>query len=362
MLEDDRMTLEKRVGIKEVARRANVSISTVSNVLNGSRPVSPELFERVQTAAQELNYEANPFARSLKSKKSNNIAVIVPSINSVFFPPLLQSIQNIASEHGFSVSIYDSRGDLEIERQYIQLLKFQWIDGIILSSCLDTASPDSKKYVHELSRLNAEGKPIPIVCIEAAISDHLDAVVVDDKESLYRATQYLISLGRKRIGFIGSPCTFSMGKLRKAGYLSALAEANYQIDSGIMLEGDYYPESGYQCMKLLLHTEPRIDAVVVGNDSMAIGAIRCIKNNGLQIPGDIAVIGFNNTFPSSLISPSLTTLSTPKEQMGADAVTLLFRRMNDHKAERKLIVHHCDLIIRESTDVSGSREWDFNWR
>lgn len=198
--------------------------------------------------------------------------------------------------------------------------------------------------------------------MEAAISDELDAIIMNDSLAIEEATNYLISLGKKNIAYIAAPLRFVMGKQRKAGYLVALQKAGLPIRDDYIVEGDYTPQSGHLCMQRLLARMNPIDSVVVGNDQMAIGAIRCIKEAKLLIPEDIAVIGFNNNFPSSLISPSLTTMKVPKDEMGTIAFDLLMNRIKNPDSPRKLVQLTAELIIRKSTDIKGDDTWDLsNW-
>jgi DNA-binding LacI/PurR family transcriptional regulator len=346
--------------IKDVAEYAGVSISTVSHVLNNTKSVSKKLEERVREAVRVLNYETNPIAKGLKSKKTNTISVIVPSISSVFFPLLLRSIHVEASKFGYTVSIFETRESLEREKACIHLLKSLWTDGILLSSCADIDDPKSREYIESLSSISSGRKKIPIICMEAAISDKLDAVIMNDSLAIEEATAYLLSIDKKNIAYIAAPLRYVMGKNRKKGYINALKKAGLPALDEYIVEGDYSPQSGYTCMQRLLARMIPIDAVVVGNDQMAVGAIRCIKDANLRIPEDIAVVGFNNNFPSSLISPSLTTMKVPKEEMGMIAFDLFMNRINNPTSPRKLVELKADLIIRKSTDINGDDTWDLN--
>ena len=294
---------EKSVGIKDVARHAGVSISTVSNVLNGTRPVSLALTKRVMKAGKELNYETNLVGRQLKTGKSQQIAVVIPSITSIFFPNLLKSIQVAADKEDYTVSIFNTKGDINQERRVIKLLRSRNYDGVMLSSCAD----------------------------------------VD------------------QIAHIAAPNQYMMGKNRRRGFISSLLLKGLSVDDHLIVEGRYTCESGYEAMKQLLNTGRTIDAVVAGNDQMAIGAINYLKQQQIRIPEDIAVVGFNDNTPASLISPSLTTIHIPKEEMGAQAFELFMRRVNNDQSARMMICLEGELIIRNSTDPSVKAEWDMNW-
>lgn len=353
------MELQKRViGIKDVALAAGVSISTVSNVLNDTRPVSEGLRARVLQAVEALGYHANVVARGLKSGKTNMLCVIVPSIMSVFFPRVMHGMQNAASERGYSLSIYETDQRLEKEQAIIQRLKEQWVDGILLSTC---AGEEDSAYLDTLAKLNCNGKPIPVVCYEAVPASALDAVVVDHRAAAKSAVSCLLARDRSRVAHIAAPLRFAMGRLRRDGYLDAMREAGLVPAAGFIQEGDYSPQSGFSCMRALLHSAQRPDAVFCGNDQMAIGAMRAILDAGLRIPEDIAVMGFDNNFPGTLVSPSLSTVSVPKQLMGKEAVALLLRRIEEGPSSpRRVITLETNCIERQSTDLRAQSGWDLH--
>lgn len=350
----------KPVGIKDVARLAGVSTSTVSNVLNGTKPVSEALHQKVMQAVNELHYEVNMVARGLKSGKTNNIAVIVSSITSVFFPPLLQSIQTAANQHGYTVSVFATDGDLEKEKHFIHMLKTQWIDGILLSSCVDISSRKCASYIQELSSLKINGHPIPLICLESEVGPLLDAVVVDDQAGISDAVRHLYEIGRKNIAYISFPETYTMGKLRRKGYENTLRELDLKMNKKIIAEGACDPQSGYDCMKSILNSGEPVDAVIAGNDQMAIGAMRAVMDAGLRIPQDIAIVGYDDNFPASLVQ--LSTIRVPKEDLGKSAFDLFLRRTQSPDASRMLMRLNGELIIRNSTVLGAESAWELkNW-
>ncbi len=357
MAEDGSVHTQNSVSIKDVAARAGVSISTVSNVLNGTKVVSPALRDSVMLAAKELQYQANTIARGLKSGKTNALCVIVPSIVSVFFPKVLHGMQTAASQKGYSLSIYETGEDILREQAYIHMLRRQWADGILIST---SANKDTDSaYMDELRHLRIGGKRIPVVFFEAAPAENVDAVMVDHRAASMSAVSYLIGLGRRHIAHIAAPTRFAMGRERSEGYQRALTAAGMPIIPEFIREGDYTPMSGYACMRSFLADEIRPDAIFCGNDQMAIGAIRAIQEAGLKIPDDIAVMGFDNNFPGTLIQPSLSTVSVPKQRMGSEAVELLLWRMQQgDDAPPRTVTLETNLIIRQSTDNSAVSMWD----
>jgi len=347
--------------IKDVAARAGVSISTVSHVLNDTKSVSSELRQRVLLAAEELQYHANTLAQGLKSGRTNTLCVIVPSIVSVFFPKVLRGMQTAAAQHGYSLTIYETGEDLKKERETIHMLRRQWMDGILLSTCCDPE--DNAAYIEELRQLRIGGKRIPVVFFEAAPGGRLDAVVVDNRQASYAAASHLLETGRRRIAYIAAPTRFTMGRKRYEGYLAALGDAGAGRDPALVREGDYTPISGYECMRALLAGGRAFDAVLCGNDQMAIGAIRALREEGLRIPEEVAVMGFDNNFPGTLVSPSLSTISVPKQRMGREAVELLLWRIQQGPAAPpRVVTLETNLIIRQSTDIRSESAWDlYDW-
>lgn len=352
---------EKPASIKDVARQAQVSISTVSNVLNGTKSVSSELTKRVTDAVRTLGYEANMAGRQLKSGKSNQVAFVIHSFTSVFFPNILKSIQRAAVKEGYTISVFNTGGSMKRERSLIQFLRAQGYDGVLLSSCADVENPETQEYVEFLHSVNFAENPMHIICLESAISTSLDAVVANDVDGIIHATDYLFSKGKTRIAHIAGPHQYMTSKGRRRGYESSLLFHGQRIDEQLIAEGDFTCKSGYYAMQELFARKVKIDALVAANDQMAIGAINCIKKSGLRIPEDIAVVGFNDNSSASLITPSLTTIRVPKSEMGTWAFELFMRRTNKDESARMLIQLDGELITRNSTDPELETEWDMDW-
>ena len=316
-------TPERTVSIVDVAAYAGVSISTVSNVLNCTKSVSDELRARVLQAVDELQYEANTLASGLKSGRTNTLCVIVPSIVSVFFPRVLRGMQTAAAQNGYSLTIYETGEDFEKERRTVQTLR---ADGVLLSTCCDPQ--ENASYIDELTKLSIGGKRIPVVFFEEAPREGLDAVIVDNKAASREAAEHLLTIGRKNIAYIAAPMhRFMMGKKRYEGYLAALLNAGLEPDAKLVREGDYTPQSGYREMRALLNSGKPIDAVQCGNDQMAVGAVRALKEAGLRVPEDVSVLGFDDLPFAAHLVPPLTTIRVDAEWQGREAAELLLRRL-----------------------------------
>lgn len=348
---------EHIVSIKDVAQRAGVSISTVSNVLNDTKYVGSELKMRVFQAADELHYQANTLARGLKSGRTNTFCVLVPSIVSVFFPKVLRGMQMAAARSGYALTIYETGERLEREREIIQLLRLQRVDGILLSTSCNPETDGT--YLDELRNLSINGKRIPVVFFEETPDEGLDCVTVDNRRASAEAAAYLIGSGRREIAYLSAPMRFAMGKNRYEGYLASMQAAGLEAKQTRYREGDYSPMSGYVCARSLLESGETFDAILCGNDQMAVGALRALLDAGVRVPTDVAVMGFDNNFPGTLVSPALSTVAVPKQRMGKAAVELLLWRIQaGFDTPARVVELDTKLVIRDSTDANQKSEWD----
>ena len=346
------------VGIKEVAKKAGVSISTVSNVMNEKKPVSPELKTRVNEAIEALQYEVNPVGRGLKSNKTNQIGVIVPSFNQVYFPAVLQGINEAGIKYGYTILVFETNGDVELEKQHVRFLQHSWSDGIILASYANGENISDRKYIRSLLDSGNRKKRMPVVSLENVLDPGIDAVVIDNRKAAATAVNHLISLGHKSIAHIAAPLRFQIGHLRLEGFKETMQQAGLAVDEDMIAEGDYSPISGYEAMKKVVKKGKRFTAVFAGNDQMGIGVIRALLDEGYRVPEDVAVIGIDNNFPSTLIVPSLSSVNLPKYDLGFQAMHLLNERMKDPGRPRCVITLESELVVRKSTSSEGSGTWN----
>ncbi len=297
------------VGIKDVAKEAGVSIATVSNVISGTKRVSEQLRQKVSLAIDKLGYEVNTVASSLKSKKTNTIGIIIPNINRIFFPQVIRGIQDGLSELGYNLMLCDTNDDIKKERFFIQMLKSSWADGMIIASVADE---DDRDYIRMLSNLSMRDKRIPVVVLEREFAgSKVNSVRVDNFQAGRIATRHLLDSGCKNILHISGPRYSCLVNARIKGYTEELRAEDSTMEP-IILEGDFSPLSGYQVIKNYPLKQKRIDGIFAANDQMAIGALNALKEGGYQIPNDIKIIGFDNTFVASIVEPSITTINVPK--------------------------------------------------
>lgn len=337
--------------IKEVANRAGVSISTVSNVINGTRYVSDELIQKVNRAIEELDYEVDLLARSLKNNRTMLIGVIITSLNRIFIPQVLNGLQKSAEEHGYHLLIHATNDDIKMEKKYLQYLVNTRVDGIVIDT---VAAVDDEKYYRDLSMLRKGDKKIPVVCIERDLSKYgICSIYVDNVKGAYQATKHLVENGCEKIVHISGPKAAEMVLHRTMGYEMALKDSGLAVLSSNDVEGDFSPLSGYLSVKNLINDGIEFDGIFADNDQMAIGAIKAIKEYAIEVPGKVKMVGFDNTFVSSLVKPSLSTINVPKYRMGCMAAERLCQLMvpgKDVLEPDKLSVElMTNLLVREST-------------
>lgn len=355
--------------IKDVAQRAGVSISTVSNVLNGTKYVSPFLTSKVLEAVKELEYEANPLAAGLKNKKTGLIGILTQDMCGVFYPYIIRGISAIADEKEYRVIICDINSKkstlpiAEREKQLFHKLLLSHVDGIIFASSVDKQS--EKKHFKEIKALvQKQNKTIPLVSLERNLTMFgIDSIYFDNFDNAKHAVQHLVDCGCKKICHITGPEELQIVTERLAGYKECLAENSLYLDEETMvINGQYTYLSGYAKMKELLERVPDLDGVFCGNDEMAIGALKYLKECGKQIPKEIKLMGYDDVFLSTIVDPTLSTIHIKKNSTGRKAAELLFERIENPTAPFVPIGIKMDskLIIRNSTVENIPEDWDFN--
>lgn len=343
------------ISIRDVAQRSGVSIATVSNVLNNRCNVSDELRAKVLQAVEDLDYVANPIARSMRNSKTFIIGVIVVDLNCIFFAPMLKGIQNVTSKAGYSIITYDSNYDGELEKRYVRMMKNNLADGLIIAGLSDA---ENKSFYERIMREDT-GRPFPIVSLENNLCDiGIDSVYIDNEAAALTAASHLIELGCRRILHIKAPRATSSHSLRCMGYRKALSQAGIPYDPSLEVNGDFSAASGYNVVQAMLRTGVSFDGIFAANDQMAVGAIRALCNAKIPVPEKVKIVGFDNTFISSIVNPSLTTINVPIYKMGMAAATQLLERLESPGSNAVSIRMDYELIIRRSTMASAQTNWD----
>lgn len=351
--------------IKDVAAKAGVSISTVSRVLNGSQNVSSDLKEKVCAAVNELNFSLNNVARGLKNSQTRKIAVIIPRISRSFFADVLDGIHLVAEKRGYSLQIAESYDDPEKEIQMVDSFVSEWTDGIILASSVsDLKSSSVRKYIQKLQTLQKKDTRIPVVTLEFALSSGIDAVIFDNRQAAYDAVSYLIEqIHRNKILYMGLPQKSFLGSERCTGYLQALEDHSIVRDPSRILEGNYTTESGYNVMKECLRKGIAADGLFCANDQMAIGAVKACQECDIRIPEDLAVVGMDDIYAASLITPSLTSVCFPKTELGTAAMSRMADILEEPAGAKHISEHRYlqyEIIERQTTNRNRTEFMNIN--
>ena len=333
----------RAITIKDVAHAAGVSTTTVSNVLNGrTDSMSAETLQRITAVIQELNYHPNALARSLVTRRTATIGVVIAEIETSHFLQALNTIEPIARDSGYTVLMGNAR-DPQDEYEVFHVLLEKQVDGLIFLSVSELAETD---YIPELERLH-----VPTVLVNRATTyDHLDQINWDDTGGVIQAMEHLIGLGHHRIAHLCGPTRRRSGTNRLQGYKTALEGHDIPYREEYVCPGDYTSssEDWHASTRRLLELAPRPTAILASDDSVAATAIKAIQQAGLRVPEDIAVIGVDDQHFCTLLNPALTTVRLPVLEAGQRAIEMVLARILGQRTLREHIVLPCSLIVRES--------------
>ena len=336
---------KKQATSQDVADLAGVSRTTVSFVLNNvpGMKISEETRQRVLEAAQQLNYYPASAARTLASGKTHRIGLVLCEqrdhlMADAFLPPFLRGLSDLAQQESYRV-VFQSGEDKAGETAYVGLLREQQVDGLIVSA---PRSDDS-----QLSRLYEEGYPL---VLHGRLPDcALPFVDIDNVGGAHKAVSHLIGLGHRRIGLItNAPLSYTSSQDRLTGYRQALQEAALPLDDELVRYGEFSPQSGRKAMESLLALPSPPSAVLVASDVVALGAMAAVRKQGIRIPQDIALVGFDDIFLAAYVSPPLTTVRLPAYGLGWAAGDMLIRLINEDDLVEKQMLLESELVIRQS--------------
>ena len=340
----------KRINIKNVAEIAQVSISTVSRVLNHSANVSDELKSRVYKAIEETKYSVNPIASTLKSARRNQIAIVLPSLKQTFYTDIIKGLSDYCCGKQITPIILETSGKVKKEIEIAENLEKQWVDGIVFIPSKNAHTPGYLKFIDSLRRLRKQDSNIPVVLAECdGLSDALDCVRVDYETAFYKMTYHLLEIGRKRVAYLSCPGTSSLYDLCGQAYRQALADWGEPVREELTECAEYTILEGYHAMKRLLSREPEVDGVVCCNDQVASGALHALKESGMQNADKVALVGFGGVAMSIITTPSITTMIAPRYELGCRAAQLLLDRINGKMGEPEKLILPSHMAIRAST-------------
>ncbi len=331
-----------RATIIDIARKLKLSAMTVSRALNGKPAVQEKTRQRIIRCAAELGYQPNRWARSLVTRKSSLIGVVIPDIAHSYFAEITFGIEGVIDRAGYDILLCHSRGDAAREREEINTLVGSGVEGLIIASEQPETEPEVFAALKE--------REIPFVLIDRFFPKYSFAAVrVDDRVVGRLATQCLIDLGHKRVAHIQGPAV-STASLRYRGYLDTLKSRRIPVNREFIAAGDYYIDGGRSAMRKLLDLKPRPTGVFAANDPMAIGAVYACRDAGLRVPEDISIIGAGNIEGQHHPNPFVTTLDWPREELGRTAAMLLLEAVNASGQPAAIVkVFQPKLLIRQST-------------
>lgn len=332
-----------QITIRDLALKLNVSISTVSRALRNAPDINEETKQAVLEMARRLKYEPNKVAQSLRSNRTNTLGVIVPEIELHFFSASISGIQEYATQQGYTIMITQSMESYAAEKNNLQMLVANRVDGVIISLSTQTRNVD---HVWDLLERN-----IPVVMFDRVSEDlNVSKVIVDDHDGAFKVVNHLIKTGCKRIAYLGGPENLYISQQRKKGYLDALKKHNYPVLEDIIIHSKDLQHDPINGARKLLDMKDRPDAIFCVIDPVAITTIQLAKEKGISIPDEVSIAGFTNEPVSQYIEPSLTTVAQPAFELGQEAARLFFDQIRDREnfnPVTKLVP--TELIIRNST-------------
>jgi LacI family transcriptional regulator len=325
--------------IEDVAKRAGVSKMTVSRVINNSGYASRETRERVERAIEELGYVPNLLARSLRFKTTKTIALVLTDITNPYFTTIARGVEDTASEHGFSVIFCNTDESQDEEAKYLNVLVQKQVDGMVLvPACCTT---ESVAFLSD--------RAVPFVILDRRIPDaQVDTVRCDSERGAYELTDHLLEQGHTQIAILSGPAVVTTAADRVEGFQHALRDAG--LDSSRVYYGAYSVEGGYRTAQRAIAESPRPTALFAANNFIAFGALRALREHGLRVPDDMALVAFDDLPPTFTIDPFLTVMAQPAYEMGRRATLLLLDRLaGKGGSDPQEIILPTALMVRQSS-------------
>jgi len=328
------------ITIRDVAAAAGVSPATVSRVLNLKEDVNDDLRHRVLEAVTDLGYRRNGPARSLRTRAAMVLGIIISDITNPFFTALVRGVEDRAQLAGYSVVLANADEDVAKEARYLEVAAAEQLAGVLLS-------PASSELT-SIDVLTERG--IPVVTIDRRLpAADVDSVTVNNRQAALQAVQHLLGQGCSRVGFVAGPVDTTTGASRLAGYRAALRAAGRPLDPTLTAYADFRTEGGYAAARQLLQLRKRPDGLLISNNLMTVGGMQAIAEAGLDVPRDIAVVGFDDANWATALRPPLTVVTQPTYEIGRMAAELLLRRIAGEKFAPRRVVLQAQLVLRGSS-------------
>jgi LacI family transcriptional regulator len=331
------------VTLRDVAVRAGVHPATASRALNPETRilVSEDTARRVLDAAADLGYRPNPVARSLRTRRSHTIGVLIPDLNNPLFPPIVRGLEDRLATAGYVALIGNTDSDDERERMVFEQMRARHVDGLVVATA----------RLHHPLLAEASRAEMPVVLINRLAQDYsFPSVSVDNERGVRMAVAHLSTLGHRRIAHIAGPQEMSTGLSRYRGFVTAMESSRLQVDDDLVVFAKAFTvEEGLRCGRLLLERGAGCTAIAAGNDMLAVGCYGALDDAGLSCPDDISVVGFNDMPFIDRLRPPLTTIRFPHYQVGTEAAQLLLERIAEHSGPVKILYLAPELVVRGST-------------
>jgi len=331
--------------IQDVARAAGVAASTVSRYLNGQLRVSPATEARVLEAVRKLGYVPNAQARNLARRRSGVIGFVVPELRNPYFGEIADFVVEAVEQHGLLVLLCSTRSQEARQSAYIDLLATGAIDGMLYLG--------SFRSNERLAAAIRGGLPVVVVYEPIAGLPPVHTVVMDDYAGGYQATSYLVALGHRRIAFVSGPSELGSVQERYRGYSDALRKGGLDPDQQIRLSGHFTEQFGMSALPYLLAAAEPPTAAFVPSDYIALGVLSAAEANGIRVPQDLSIVGFDDIRFSQYVRPRLTTIRSPLDRLAETGVDLLFERLGDQDTPARTEVLPVELVVRESAAPPG---------
>lgn len=312
--------MTKSVTIKDIASLCGVSVATVSRVINDNpKGVGEKTILRIRKVIEEMDYHPNSVARSMVTKESLTIGLVIPDVRNPFFSELARGVEDVCNDKSYGCFLCNTDGKLEKENEYIRLLRGRVVDGLLFST--------QNNVEFNPAFMDFQRRKVPFCFIERYVDQlpNTPGVFFDNRRGAEELTQFVIDKGHRRIAYISGPLTTRNACMRKEGFLTAMARNRLDVDPAHIIEGNYRFNGGYEAIKRLLgDAAPGFTALVAGNDLMALGAYQGLTERGYRVPEDISIAGFDNISYPPVLRPLITTIEIPGYQLGKCAADMLF--------------------------------------
>ncbi|WNH13619.1 LacI family DNA-binding transcriptional regulator [Thalassobellus suaedae] len=340
------MNTKKKTTIKDIANVLNISPAAVSKALHNDPRISDKTKKAVKQVAKNLNYQPNHLASALRKGKSKLVGVIIPRTNSNFFSSVIQNIEEVLNKEGYNIIITQSNESYQKECNNIDTLLFTQVDGIIASMANETIDLNYYKKI--------KSKGIPLILFDRGENDlNVDYIGINDYDSSHKIVEHLVNQGCKRIAHIGGYKHTRIFNNRIKGYLDALKKHNLPLEDELLIESSLTIEDGRQKMSKLLALKNRPDAVYVAGDYAALGALQILNEHHINIPKDIALVGFGDEPFTAMVTPTITSINQHSAEIGKQAAYTFLKHAKETTIKQKLnkIILDAELIIRDSSNV-----------